>query len=493
MLVKSANKPHLDVSSLVNYVGQQEKPTDFGEIMIRAASRTSENQKMPNRENLNKASAFVTNPAQAERPKNNLTKSSETEAEKAEAPKELKESNQTKTESLQESKPVNDQITEKTEEMAEATKAADEILNIIAAKFDITPEEVIEVLATLGLIPESLLDPAILSEAAVALEGTDLLTLMTDEVLYENFTGLTSEVQPIIDELLETTDLTPEEMKLLINKLQTMEKGEVAPDKLTESVNQVNELAEQQLNEPEQKVTIVIEKDGVITEVTAKADENGNLKATTDVAEISTEPIVTVETQEQSGQSGNQNSERNTEGHEAILNNLLQNRINSVEAKFEPIIMETPDTGQIMNQILDYMKVKLTPEINSLEMQLHPASLGTVGVKITSTAGVITAQFTAQNETVRAAIESQIVELKESMRSQGIKVEAIEVNIESKAFDSKLWQGKEEHQSGEQGERKNRRRINLAGLNELPEDLAGDEKLAAEMMIENGQTVDFSA
>lgn len=490
-LVKGAQNAPYDVNSLMNYV-KQENPTNFGDIMAKAASRTSENQSMPHRENLIK-----TTQAQAEKPQNDPPKRSEAEApkaeapkaeaSKAEAPKELKNPDETK---------MDDRINQKMEEVAETAK---EVLYTIASKFDITPEEVIEVLNTLGLIPESLLEPQVLSEVVVVLEGTDLLTLMTDDILYESFTELSNEVIPIIEELLHKTDLTPDEMKMLIAQLKLMEstqESEVNPDKLTESVNKVNEIADQQVNEPESKVTIVIERDGIITEVTAKADENGNVKATTDVAEISIEAKVEVKPQDSKhneGQSENPNGERNANGYEAILNNLLGDRVNEVTAKFEPIVMEAPNTEQIINQILDFMKIKLTPEIDSLEMQLHPASLGTVSVKIASTAGVITAQFSAQNETVRAAIESQIIELRENMRAQGIKVEAIEVNVESQAFDSKLWQGKEENQGNEQDNRKNRRRINLNGLDELPEDLTGDEKLAAEMMVENGQTVDFSA
>ena len=486
-LVKNAPKTHYDVSSLVNFVEKQEKPTDFSGIMLKAAGRAGENVSAPNRENL-----LRTTRMQAEKPHDEMRKASTAEAKTAEAittevPKEPEKANPVKTD--------DPQISEKTEAVS---MAASEVVSTIADQFQLTPEEVIEILNALGMIPESLLDPAALSEVVIALEGCDLLTLMTDEVLYENFTALTAEIQPIINELLQETDLTPEEMKMLIEQLKTAESQEeplATPERLTESVNQTNELAAQQNTEPEARITVTVERDGVITEVTAKADENGNVKATTDVAEINTAPKVVVENAEPPKQSGSesQNNQRSTEGYEAILNNLLQNRVNTVEAKFEPIILETPDTQQILNQILDFMKVKLTPEIDSLEMQLHPASLGTVSVKITSTAGVIAAQFTAQNETVRTAIESQLVELKENMRAQGIKVDTIEVNVKSQEFNSQLWQGKDESSENEQGNRKNRRRINLSGLDELPEELIGDEKLAAEMMIENGQTVDFSA
>ena len=58
-----------------------------------------------------------------------------------------------------------------------------------------------------------------------------------------------------------------------------------------------------------------------------------------------------------------------------------------------------------------------------------PASLGSVNVQIAAKDGVITAQFTAQNETVKAAIESQLVQLRTQFEEQGIKVDAVEVTV----------------------------------------------------------------
>ena len=72
-----------------------------------------------------------------------------------------------------------------------------------------------------------------------------------------------------------------------------------------------------------------------------------------------------------------------------------------------------------MDQILDYMKLQLRPGMDQLEMQLHPASLGTVHIQIVSRGGEVTAQFHVQNESVKAALESQISELKENLRDQG--------------------------------------------------------------------------
>ena len=73
-----------------------------------------------------------------------------------------------------------------------------------------------------------------------------------------------------------------------------------------------------------------------------------------------------------------------------------------------------------MRQIMDYMKVSVKADSSELEMQLHPQSLGTLHIQMASRNGVVTANFIAQNETVKAALESQMVQLKENFAEQGV-------------------------------------------------------------------------
>lgn len=44
-------------------------------------------------------------------------------------------------------------------------------------------------------------------------------------------------------------------------------------------------------------------------------------------------------------------------------------------------------TQEIMDQIMDYMKVQLKPEMDQLEMQLHPETLGTLKIQLVSKGG----------------------------------------------------------------------------------------------------------
>ena len=98
-----------------------------------------------------------------------------------------------------------------------------------------------------------------------------------------------------------------------------------------------------------------------------------------------------------------------------------------------------------------------------------------------------------QNESVKAALESQIAELKDNLKEQGIRVEAVEVSVDTKGFESNLWQGQERQESYE-GNKKSPRRINLNQLDALFEEEASEEELLnARVMQMNGSTVDYTA
>ena len=81
------------------------------------------------------------------------------------------------------------------------------------------------------------------------------------------------------------------------------------------------------------------------------------------------------------------------------------------------------------------MLINIRQNISSIEMQLNPENLGKVILHIESKAGVITAQFTAQNATVKQAIESQMASLRANLEEQGVKVEKVEVEVSTRAFE----------------------------------------------------------
>ncbi|MCR5223016.1 MAG: flagellar hook-length control protein FliK, partial [Lachnospiraceae bacterium] len=154
------------------------------------------------------------------------------------------------------------------------------------------------------------------------------------------------------------------------------------------------------------------------------------------------------------------------------------------------------DGQEIVRQVTDFIRVNISPEETSMELQLHPASLGTIHMNIASQNGIVTAQLLVQNESVKEALESQLMQLQETFEEQGTKVEAVEVAVASYNLDRGPFQDRDDRQDRQNAdEQRGRRRINL-NLNDLNADdleLSEEDQLAKDVMEMNGTSVDFSA
>lgn len=368
------------------------------------------------------------------------------------------------------------------------TKAGEKLVKEVADKLGVSEEEVIDAMEELGFGVIALSDVDNLTQLALTLSGEDSLALLTNEGLYGT-------VQELLQSLKEIQAGLAEEMGMKQEELTQLIENSIAAEQMPEEALITDEnpvmLNQQETGAVKQtKITVTVEQGE--DNIKFSADENGNVKQV--------ETVVSKENSKSSEQSsqGNPNQESMQDGlgtGNPILDNLLQNKLQAAEEPFEQTAFSmTPETNEIMDQILEHMKIQLKPGMDQLEMQLHPESLGSLHIQLTSKSGEVTAQFRVQNEEVKAAIESQIVELKESLKEQGIKVEAVEVAVESHAFESNLWQGqgKEENESY-QNSRKATRRVNLNDLEEGFEEMNEEEEMAAKMMRANGNTVDYTA
>ena len=156
------------------------------------------------------------------------------------------------------------------------------------------------------------------------------------------------------------------------------------------------------------------------------------------------------------------------------------------------------EAREIMQQILDYIKVSVKPDMTSLQMQLHPEDLGTLQIEVTNKNGVLTAQFTTQDESVKAIIESQLIQLKDNLNEQGLKVQAVEVTVASQQFDRNLDKNGNEGTTQDENQKAKTKQIRRINLNEMDMEEELEEaddaiKIAADMMARNGNTIDFMA
>ncbi|MDR1700563.1 MAG: flagellar hook-length control protein FliK [Lachnoclostridium sp.] len=109
------------------------------------------------------------------------------------------------------------------------------------------------------------------------------------------------------------------------------------------------------------------------------------------------------------------------------LNNAYQEAFGTAQKASGPI-------GNIFDQVVSHIRIRVLPETTSMEMSLNPAHLGRVNISVSAVNGVATATMTVQNEAAKEALQSQLIALKETFAEKGLKVESVEVTVSDFGF-----------------------------------------------------------
>jgi flagellar hook-length control protein FliK len=84
---------------------------------------------------------------------------------------------------------------------------------------------------------------------------------------------------------------------------------------------------------------------------------------------------------------------------------------------------------EIFTQVIEKAKVLLSGEKSEMVIDLKPDHLGKLALKIATERGIVVAKFIAENEQVKAALESNMNMLKESLEKQGFSVQEFSVFV----------------------------------------------------------------
>ena len=366
----------------------------------------------------------------------------------------------------------------------ELEAAAEELKEEIAEKLDITVEELEAVMETLGLTDASLFTQEGMTALVMEIEQISTsIELLTNADAYQTLQDLNAVAGELLEQVQNENQLTDVEMKEVLeqfSKVKEVSQGVSADETDMQNITGENDEAEN---------TDTIEgKQPADSEADAEArtkDVNSVKDATTPNGKES--------------EAGNKGNEQNTNHNQQVaaesnfqLNNTQT--VNQTTTDFsQNITGGNLSTQEIYDQIGEFIKTNIRPGIAEVEMQLNPENLGTVSIHLSSKQGNVTAQFVVQNEAVKAALEMQMIQLKENFAEQGIKVDAVEVTVESHAFNQNMQQSNEENNQAQAEARKSSTRsINLNG-DWTEEELTEEEQLVAEMMEADGNTVDFKA
>ena len=405
-------------------------------------------------------------------------------------------------------------IREAAEENAEITANSDalntalideamQLLQNLADELSLDIEDIQNAMETLGLTNIAILNPANMSQLIGQLTaGDDAMAVVTNADIYLNVQNMQDAVYTARQDLLEEFDLTEEQLSAALEEFaENLPKEETPNEPVVNTFNETLVTVQTQQQAPamvQQPVKLEVqEEEGIVKEIS-----DNNASAQPEVAEE------VIELPEEFGRNSEGREKKNSDekGQNTPMFNHFFNQISSSLSEVSESAAQTQqapmaDTQKIMDQITEFIKVNIKAESTSMELQLHPASLGTVNVMIEQAKdGNMIAKFMTQNEDVRAAIESQLQQLQEKFNEQGIKVTAVEVTVNAGGFDQTLNDSqsqKEEDQENQNIIRKPMRRIRLGDI--TPEGIEGLEqvdetdRLTAEMMAINGNSVDFSA
>lgn len=392
----------------------------------------------------------------------------------------------------------------------EITRALEQIIEQLKEILGITEEELLSGMEELDLQPYDLLNADNMSQLVTTISGEDsVISLVANEDLYTAVQDITELVETQVSGLLDQTGLTDEELDAVLQKLQEMENQnpEEVSAKLVEMPEEQITANEQVVNEQAVKEPVIIREDNT------RSDEQPTKQYDTLPENQRENPIeATAKPQAQNTGKDAKDSDEKDSGNfgqnhtsQNFQNNLGEVNDVAVAEGMEKFTSES--TENIMRQLADMVKIVKNENLTEMELQLHPASLGTVNVSLTTKGGVVTAEFTTQNEAVKAAIEAQASQLKANLEEQGVKVEAIEVSVESHQMERNLdkngqeqqRQAQEQETGRIQGIRRGRSSINLrafADAEALEGEMQGADdatRIAMEIMAANGNTMDLLA
>lgn len=353
-------------------------------------------------------------------------------------------------------------------------EAADKMLSDTAEELSVTEEELLSVLQSLSLTPADLLTKEGLQQVVLAVSGeTDFANFLTDETMFTTLQNLNGELQTTLSDLADELGISQDEVQDFLTAL-----ADKAGDA---SALQAEVLPTEEVPDEE--------TEGAVTGVKNSFDtENGDKTA----SEVNV-PGKEVEKQTRKETSGEEKSFTGDKAFDNFAQSLKAGQTENAQAAAEITPHFDVETENIIRQITDYMRGNVTDGVSEMDMQLHPANLGSVHIHLEAKEGVLTAQFTAQNESVKAALESQMIQLKDSFEEQGLTVESIEVMVSSQKFDQSYEEA--ESQANDTGSRFGRQRTRRVSLHVSMEDeeLSDEEILAKEVLKGQGSTVEFTA
>ena len=374
---------------------------------------------------------------------------------------------------------------------------ANEITNEVRDILGVDDETLANAMTALGFSALDLLDTSNLAKLVLTINGSSEFTdLLTDENMMNQLNSLIDVVENINWE--ELTGMSKEDFATALansmqqsdiedeNLMTTVSDGEtfsvIQEDASDGQVNVQTDVSDN-ITDAKQDVSVAVEKN-------QNEAEQGSAQTDSDAGKNMSEEIAESTLSDDDAVSSRQTN---------VQNNFIQN-MEQAAANVEQTQSARPDTVRmqqmvdIVNQVVEKIKVSLGTESTSMEMQLNPEHLGKVLLNVSSKNGMMTAVFSVQSEEAKAALESQMFTLRENLELRELKVDAVEVNVSDFDF-SRSDQAMDGGQSKADDGNGKQMKFDFGDDSSDESAISNEEKEAVrkQVMRDNGSQIDFTA
>lgn len=374
---------------------------------------------------------------------------------------------------------------------------ANEITNEVRDILGVDDETLANAMTALGFSALDLLDTSNLAKLVLTINGSSEFTdLLTDENMMNQLNSLIDVVENINWE--ELTGMSKEDFATALansmqqsdiedeNLMTTVSDGEtfsvVQEDTPDRQVNVQTDVSDN-MTDAKQDVTVVVEKN-------QNKAEPGSAQTDSDAGKNMSEEIAESTVSDDDAVSGRQTNVQNN-----FIQNMEQAAVNVEQTQSaRPNTVRMQQMVDIVNQVVEKIKVSLGTESTSMEMQLNPEHLGKVLLNVSSKNGMMTAVFSVQSEEAKAALESQMFTLRENLELRELKVDAVEVNVSDFDF-SRSDQAMDGGQSKADDGNGKQMKFDFGDDSSDESAISNEEKEAVrkQVMRDNGSQIDFTA
>ena len=399
------------------------------------------------------------------------------------------------------------------ETLGKVEEVVEKVKDVIEEDLDVTDEELEEAMETLGLTMIDLLDPQKLAQVVAELTGEDDSLAL---VMSEEFKDILDAVTDLTNQLFENTGITFTEVKELLSEAEFVPVMENA-------VDNVDEIPQQLEEQPVISEDVTWNEETIIDKPVVNQNQTFESKedpVNETIVEAPKEEIVdsSKEANDAQADSNQKNDEFSDSKSQNPKVTKQIDRLDSepvfrtdgvvftetkIQAQFsfeEQIVAlstgETVHAEDIINQLVEQARVLNDVESTTMEMTLNPEGLGKIFMEVTQKGDEITAKIFTENDAVKQALESQMANLRIEMNQNSTKVTSIEVSVGTHEFERNLEEdAKNNERRDEQTNQSQKRssKINLNSLDELSGLMTEEDILIAQMMKDNGNTLDFQA